>query len=421
MSESDHLLIAEFNARRSETAFAALVRQHLGLVFATAFRQVGDVGAAEEITQSVFVALSQSAGKLGSHPTLAGWLHQTALNKSREWLRGELRRRRRERTAVELELAGAAGDSVWSSLVPLLDEALLELREPDRLAVILHFMEGRTFHEVGSTLGVGEDAARKRVNRCLDQLTRFFHRHGFATPALTASAPIFALAAHAVPPGLAMAATTAGLAAPAAGSTIALLKGVLKIMALTKAKVAVSIAAAVLVAGTAAVIVVTGPPTDQTIDAKIARLTKPGTTVKQAIRVLGEPQNFAAGAQILDPRHLPASYQLVYTNGIQVWILDGTVRELESLQPGPGFSYRGKLRLGSTLAEVQAIVGPPSETLSGQAAEPVLGSRLGGFAGVLYQNLDGEPGYGYYWRPDQSVRFILKHDQVTALLLDVPN
>ena len=252
MSELDRSLIAEFSARRSEDAFAALVRQHVNLVFATALRQVGDAGAAEEITQNVFVALAQAAGKLGSHPTIAGWLHQTALNKSREWLRSELRRRRREQVAVNLELARAEGDSVWSSLVPLLDEALLELRELDRLAVILHFMEGRTFHEVGSALGIGEDTARKRVNRCLDQLTHFFRRRGFAAPALEAGAPLFTLSSHAAPAGLAASATTAGLAAAhsaASASTLTLIKGALKIMAWTKAKTA--IVAGVIVALTA--------------------------------------------------------------------------------------------------------------------------------------------------------------------------
>jgi RNA polymerase sigma factor (sigma-70 family) len=258
MSERDDQLIAEFNARRSEDAFAALVRQHVNLVFATALRQVGDAGTAEEITQNVFVALAQAAGKLGSHPTIAGWLHQTALNKSREWLRSELRRHRREQVAVNLELAGAEGDSVWSSLVPLLDEALLELREPDRQAVILHFMEGQTFQEVGSALGVGEDAARKRVNRCLGQLTHFFRRRGFAAPALVAGAPLFTLSSHAAPAGLAASATTAGLAAAhsAATSSLTLIKGALKIMAWTKAKTAaVAVAAVIVATGTTAIIV----------------------------------------------------------------------------------------------------------------------------------------------------------------------
>jgi len=245
-------LIAEFNTRRSEDAFAALVRQHVNLVFATALRQVGDAGAAEEITQNVFVSLAQAAGKLGSHPTIAGWLHQTALNKSREWLRSELRRRRREQVAVNLDLARAEGDSVWSPLVPLLDEALLELREPDRQAVILHYLEGRTFQEVGSALGVGEDTARKRVNRCLDQLTYFFRRHGFTTPAHAASAPLFAVSSHAAPAGLAASATTAGLAAAhsaASISTLTLIKGALKIMAWTKAKTAIAGGVAILLVG----------------------------------------------------------------------------------------------------------------------------------------------------------------------------
>jgi uncharacterized protein (TIGR03435 family) len=146
-------------------------------------------------------------------------------------------------------MARAEGDSVWSPLVPLLDEALLKLREPDRQAVILHFMEGQTFQEVGSALGVGEDAARKRVHRCLDQLTNFFHRRGFAVPALAAGAPLFTLSSHAAPAGLAASATTAGLAAAhSAASTLTLIKGALKIMAWTKMKTAVVAGVVVLLA-----------------------------------------------------------------------------------------------------------------------------------------------------------------------------
>lgn len=259
MSEPDNSLLVEFNARRSEDAFAALVRQHVNLVFATAMRQVGDAGAAEEITQNVFVALAQAAGRLGSHPTIAGWLHQTALNKSREWLRSELRRRKREQAAVNLQIAREEGDSVWSPLVPLLDEALLELRDADRQAVILHFLEGRNFQEVGSALGVGEDAARKRVNRCLEQLTNFFRRQGFAVPALSAAVPLFALASHTAPAGLAASATTAGVSAAHSAASISILtltQGALKIMAWTKAKTAIVASVGVLLAaGTTTVVV----------------------------------------------------------------------------------------------------------------------------------------------------------------------
>ena len=133
--------------------------------------------------------------------------------------------------------------------MPLLDEALLKLREPDRQAVILHFMEGQTFQEVGSALGIGEDTTRKRVHRCLDQLTQFFRRRGFAVPAIAAGAPLFTLSSHAAPAGLAASATTAGLAAAhsaASTSTLTLIKGALKIMAWTKAKTAVVVGLVVI-------------------------------------------------------------------------------------------------------------------------------------------------------------------------------
>lgn len=249
MSEThDNLLMAEYDGRRGEAAFAALVRRHINLVFSTALRQVGDAGAAEEIAQNVFVALAQASGKLKSHPTVAGWLYRTTLYKSREWLRSELRRRHREQVALELRSAAAGGDSVWSPLVPLLDEAFLKLREPDRLAVIMHFMEGRTFEEVGTALGVSKDTARKRVDRCLQQLTHFFHRRGFAVPALSATAPLFALASPPAPAGLAAAATAAAHSA-ASISTLTLLKGTLKTMAWTKTKTAVAVAAIALLTG----------------------------------------------------------------------------------------------------------------------------------------------------------------------------
>jgi RNA polymerase sigma factor (sigma-70 family) len=250
MAESDNQLIAEYDVHRGGDAFAALVRQHINLVFATALRQVGDHGAAEEITQNVFVALAQAAGKLKSHPTIAGWLHRTTLNKSREWLRSELRRNRREQVAVSRELAAAEGDSVWSPLVPLLDEALLKLGEPDRQAVIMHYLEGQTFQEVGSTLGVAEDTVRKRVNRCLDELSHFFRRRGFEVP-MAVGAPLFALSVHTAPSSLAASATSAGLAAHSAASTttLTLIKGALKFMAWTKTKTAIITGVAILLAG----------------------------------------------------------------------------------------------------------------------------------------------------------------------------
>ena len=51
--------------------------------------------------------------------------------------------------------------------MPILDEGLLNLKETDRQAIVLRFLEDHSLREVGSALGVEEDAARKRVSRAL--------------------------------------------------------------------------------------------------------------------------------------------------------------------------------------------------------------------------------------------------------------
>ena len=76
---SDQQLVAAYAGHASESAFQAVVARHVDLVYATALRQLGDRGMAEEVTQNVFVVLARKAPRLGGIETLAGWLHRTAI------------------------------------------------------------------------------------------------------------------------------------------------------------------------------------------------------------------------------------------------------------------------------------------------------------------------------------------------------
>jgi RNA polymerase sigma factor (sigma-70 family) len=44
-------------------------------------------------------------------------------------------------------------------------EALLKVPEKLRSCMVLHFVEGLKYNEIGETLGISEDAVRKRVKR----------------------------------------------------------------------------------------------------------------------------------------------------------------------------------------------------------------------------------------------------------------
>ncbi|HEY4416265.1 MAG TPA: sigma-70 family RNA polymerase sigma factor [Verrucomicrobiae bacterium] len=189
-SQPDFEWLQQFARAGDQNAFRDLVRRHLGLVFATAQHKVGDLGGAEEISQNVFSILARKAWQFAPDDSLPAWLHKTTVLESKSWVRGELRRRGREQTAMELGTTMKTPDDqpAFNALVPLLDEALLSLREKDRTVLLLRFYEKQDLSSVGKRLGVSEDAAQKRVRTALENVSQFFQRRGFRTATAAAAA-----------------------------------------------------------------------------------------------------------------------------------------------------------------------------------------------------------------------------------------
>jgi uncharacterized protein (TIGR03435 family) len=138
----------------------------------------------------------------------------------------------------------------WPRIAPLLDAAMAGLNETDRHAVVLRFFDGKSMKEVGATLGANEDAAKKRVNRAVEKLRRFFMKRGVLLPAAALTAAISANSVQAAPVALAKSVTAVAIAkgAAASGSTLTLIKGALKIMAWTKVKTAIVVGTGILFA-----------------------------------------------------------------------------------------------------------------------------------------------------------------------------
>lgn len=186
----DFELLQRFTRGGEQSAFAHVVQRHLDLVFATAIRKVDDIGAAQEVAQNVFIVLARKAWQFAPDDSLPAWLHKAALLECKSWLRGELGRRRREETAAELgtTMNSPENQPAFTALVPLLDEALLSLREKDRAALLLRYYESQSLRQVGAAFGISEDTAQKRVQSALEKLAQFFKRRGFRTATVAATA-----------------------------------------------------------------------------------------------------------------------------------------------------------------------------------------------------------------------------------------
>jgi RNA polymerase sigma factor (sigma-70 family) len=166
----DFELLQAYTDKRSEDAFRELVQRHLPLVHAAALRQVnGDAYLAQDVAQRVFISLARKAHRLGRHHSIVGWLYTAARLEGCRAVRTELRRRRREQGAAVMNSTDASEISS-DRLRAVLDDAMAELEGDDREVMLLRYFSGRTFGDIGRTLKVSEDGARKRVSRALDKL-----------------------------------------------------------------------------------------------------------------------------------------------------------------------------------------------------------------------------------------------------------
>lgn len=252
---NDHELLQRYAEGRCEASFTELVKRYVDLVYSAARRQVGgDAHLAHDVTQSVFIDLARKAGSLSGRTVLAGWLYTSTHYAATKVVRGEQRWRTREQEGIFMrEIANeSAPEPSWEELRPVIDEAMHELNQGERDAVLLRYFEKRQLGEVGAKLGVSEDAARKRVDRALDKLRGLLARRGITS---TTAALVAILGTHTVaaaPVGLALNVAGAAIAGSAAGTGTTLT--ILKFMAMSKLKIA--LVGALVVAGAATPLII---------------------------------------------------------------------------------------------------------------------------------------------------------------------
>lgn len=292
----DAFLLREYAERRSESAFSEIVRRHVNLVHSAALRQVrGNAAAAADITQSVFIELARQAARLSRHPTLSGWLFTATRRIASQIVRAETRRLRREQeahTMQELLRESPPGDGTyeWDHVQPVLDAAMCDLGQTDRLAVLLRHFEHRPLADIGARLGLSENAARMRVERAMEKLRALLAKRGLCANAPALAAVLSAQAVCPAPAALGANVLAAALSAGAA-STSAL--GFLPLMTSTQFKAA----AVVLLMASAGTTLVLQVQSNQRLRASNADLRADALQLEQELRTVLQ----TASEQVQDP------------------------------------------------------------------------------------------------------------------------
>jgi len=167
-----------------------VVRDHSGRVYRLAYRLTGNPYDAEDITQEVFVRVFRSLDSYRPG-TFEGWLHRITTNLFLD----TVRRKQRQRTDALAEDAaerlpgrepGPEREYEFRHLTDDVQAALDALSPDFRAAVVLSDIEGLSYEEISTTLGIKLGTVRSRIHRGRAQLRRSLeHRRPRRDAAMT--------------------------------------------------------------------------------------------------------------------------------------------------------------------------------------------------------------------------------------------
>lgn len=166
--------------RREPEALEAFFQRYFGPVYALAYRLLGERTAAEDVTQEVFLKIHRAVDQLDPGRDPWPWIATITNNACRDvWRSGAYRMGRRADSleadpGLADQLPGSAEDPASLLLANererLVREAIAQLPEHLREAVLLFDYQGLTHVDVARMLGIEHAAARKRYSRALDAL-----------------------------------------------------------------------------------------------------------------------------------------------------------------------------------------------------------------------------------------------------------
>lgn len=176
-------------ATGDEHAWDELVDRFLPLVWATIRFHRLDPPAAEDVNQSVWLALVENLGRIREPEALPGWLRTTARNECLRALR------RTYEAPVDWQALAAIPDrtTVDASVladerVQVVGEALERLSEKCRsLLRVFAFSPDTGYAELASTLGVAIGSIGPTRSRCLEQLRRRLESTGYLVASAASS------------------------------------------------------------------------------------------------------------------------------------------------------------------------------------------------------------------------------------------
>ncbi|MBI3950956.1 MAG: RNA polymerase sigma factor [Acidobacteria bacterium] len=173
-SRSD-LELAWASANGDEAAFQCLYGRHRGWVYSFCLRILGNVADAERLTREVFINAYRRAHTMNEDVSFTQWLHRLTVNALLKHLKQKNGRSAAERegTAPSLD----TGPPLVGRVSPIdrgaLEAVIGQLPAEDRIAFVLHDVDGFDDEEIANMLGVSTETFRSQLHRARLKVRRY--------------------------------------------------------------------------------------------------------------------------------------------------------------------------------------------------------------------------------------------------------
>ena len=188
MVSQDELDLIERLKRGEESAFRSLVEQYQDLVYNTALGVVQNESDAEDVAQEVFIQVFRSIGTFKSEAKLSTWIYRITTTRALDLLRARKSKKRfgllkrlwetEEESPVEnISDFNHPGVSLErKEEAAQLITAIAQLPENQKVAFVLHKLEGLSYLEVAEVMGNTLPAVESLMHRARLNLRKILEK-----------------------------------------------------------------------------------------------------------------------------------------------------------------------------------------------------------------------------------------------------
>ena len=154
-----------------------LVRQFEKPVFNAAYRMLGNVDDAADVTQTAFLKVFENIGSFDARFRVYSWIYRIALNEAIDQIK------RRRPTEPFGDSRSRSTDVPYENVArrELCDEVqatLMELKEDYRAVIVLRYFTECSYREIGEILHLPEKTVKSRLFSARQQLRTQLQQHG---------------------------------------------------------------------------------------------------------------------------------------------------------------------------------------------------------------------------------------------------